>query len=51
MVPRRASRICIIGGGAGGLSTLKVLLEAEEYKAGLWELTVFEARDDIGGVW
>lgn len=45
-----ATRICIIGGGAGGLSTLKVFTEAEEYQAGLWELTVFEAREEIGGV-
>ena len=47
----RTTRICIIGGGAGGLSTLKVLLETEEYKTGLWEVTAFEARDEIGGVW
>ncbi|KZS96325.1 FAD/NAD(P)-binding domain-containing protein [Sistotremastrum niveocremeum HHB9708] len=43
--------ICIIGGGAGGLAALKVLKESEEYERGLWDITVYEARDDIGGIW
>ena len=51
MVSGRASRICIIGGGAAGLAILKVLQETDEYQAGLWKLVAFEARDELGGVW
>jgi hypothetical protein len=46
-----ACSIAIIGGGAAGLVSLKVLLETEECRSGLWVPTLFEARDAIGGVW
>lgn len=41
------STVCIIGAGASGLATLKVLLE----KHHLWDPTVYEEREDIGGIW
>ncbi|KAJ7728409.1 hypothetical protein DFH07DRAFT_222179 [Mycena maculata] len=43
--------ICIIGAGAAGLAALKAILDAPQYKAGLWKPVAFEARDQIGGVW
>ncbi|KAK2464544.1 hypothetical protein APHAL10511_003402 [Amanita phalloides] len=43
--------ICIIGAGAAGLATLKVLKESRQYRDGLWVPFVFEARENVGGVW
>lgn len=43
--------ICIIGAGAAGLSALKAIVETAEYEAGLWAPVVYEAREDVGGVW
>ncbi|KAL1746700.1 hypothetical protein HDZ31DRAFT_61897 [Schizophyllum fasciatum] len=43
--------IAIIGGGAGGLAVLKAVLDSPQYKAGLWKPTVYEAREEIGGIW
>jgi cation diffusion facilitator CzcD-associated flavoprotein CzcO len=45
------TKIAIIGGGAAGLASLKVLLETPEYKSGLWQLVLYEAREDVGGIW
>ncbi|TFK26622.1 FAD/NAD(P)-binding domain-containing protein [Coprinopsis marcescibilis] len=42
-------RICIIGAGPAGLAALKVVLEASQYKAGIWQPVVFEARESLGG--
>ncbi|KAJ8522333.1 hypothetical protein ONZ45_g1112 [Pleurotus djamor] len=44
-------RICIIGAGAGGLAVLKAILDTPQHKSGSWDVTVYEARDDIGGIW
>ncbi|KIY61715.1 FAD/NAD(P)-binding domain-containing protein [Cylindrobasidium torrendii FP15055 ss-10] len=43
--------IAIIGGGPAGLAALKTVLDTDEFKAGLWHPTVFEAREKVGGVW
>jgi len=43
--------ICIIGGGAAGLSALQVIMGTSQYKFGHWKPTLFEARDKTGGVW
>jgi len=43
--------ICIIGGGASGLSALQVIMGTPQYKTGHWKPTLFEARDKAGGVW
>ena len=44
-------RIAIIGGGSAGLVALKTLKASESYSAKHWNITVFETRSDIGGVW
>lgn len=44
-------RICIIGAGAAGLAALKIIIDTRQYKAGLWKPVVFEARDNVGGIW
>lgn len=43
--------ICIIGAGAFGLAALKTVLDTIHYVEGTWKPTVFEARNDIGGIW
>ncbi|KAK0237924.1 hypothetical protein EDD85DRAFT_832348 [Armillaria nabsnona] len=43
--------ICIIGAGPTGLATLKTVLDTEQYKSGTYKPTVFEAREQVGGVW
>ncbi|KAG7448693.1 FAD/NAD(P)-binding domain-containing protein, partial [Guyanagaster necrorhizus] len=43
--------ICIIGAGPTGLATLKTVLDTEQFKSGNYKPTVFEARDQVGGVW
>ncbi|KAI0064339.1 FAD/NAD(P)-binding domain-containing protein [Artomyces pyxidatus] len=44
-------RICIIGAGANGLGTLKVLAETPQVQSGLWTPIAFEERENIGGIW
>ncbi|TFY51659.1 hypothetical protein EVJ58_g10450 [Rhodofomes roseus] len=46
-----AKHICIVGGGPGGLAALKMIMDTPQYKDGLWQATVFEEREKIGGVW
>jgi ribulose 1,5-bisphosphate synthetase/thiazole synthase len=49
---REASkRVCIIGAGANGLATLKVLAETHQVQSGQWSLVAFEERDNVGGTW
>ena len=43
--------ICIIGGGASGLSALQVIMGTPQHNSGLWKATLFEARDKTGGIW
>ncbi|KAI5887056.1 FAD/NAD(P)-binding domain-containing protein [Schizophyllum commune H4-8] len=45
------ANIAIIGGGAGGLAVLKAVLDSPQYKSGLWKPTLFEAREEVGGIW
>jgi cation diffusion facilitator CzcD-associated flavoprotein CzcO len=47
----KKKRIVIIGAGSAGLCALKCVLDGEGYKNGDWEVVVFEAREDLGGVW
>jgi cation diffusion facilitator CzcD-associated flavoprotein CzcO len=44
-------RIAVIGAGPGGLAALKIFADTPEYNSGLWHLTAFEAREQVGGVW
>jgi cation diffusion facilitator CzcD-associated flavoprotein CzcO len=44
-------RVCVIGAGANGLATLKVLAEMHQVQSGQWSLVAFEARDNVGGIW
>ncbi|KAK7678314.1 hypothetical protein QCA50_018662 [Cerrena zonata] len=48
---RPNKHICIIGGGPSGLAALRIVLDHPLYKAGNWNVVVYEAREDIGGVW
>ncbi|KAG7089369.1 hypothetical protein E1B28_011059 [Marasmius oreades] len=43
--------ICVIGAGPSGLAALKTILDTHHFKKGLWKPTVFEARQEVGGVW
>ncbi|KAI0261644.1 hypothetical protein BC834DRAFT_925444 [Gloeopeniophorella convolvens] len=44
-------RICVIGAGANGLATLKVLAEAPQVQSGEWVLVAYEERENVGGIW
>lgn len=44
-------RICVIGGGAGGLAAVKILKDHKESQSGFWSVDAYEARDEIGGIW
>ncbi|RDX47268.1 FAD/NAD(P)-binding domain-containing protein [Lentinus brumalis] len=44
-------RICVIGVGPVGLGALKVIKDSPQFKEGLWEVTAFESRERIGGIW
>jgi len=46
-----SKRVCIIGAGANGLATLKVLSELHQVQTGQWSLIAFEERDKVGGIW
>ncbi|KAI0052102.1 FAD/NAD(P)-binding domain-containing protein [Auriscalpium vulgare] len=46
-----SKRICIIGAGANGLGTLKVLADTPQVQSGLWTPIAYEEREDIGGIW
>jgi len=46
-----SKRVCIIGAGANGLATLKVLSETHQVQSGQWSLIAFEERDKVGGIW
>ncbi|KAG8955077.1 hypothetical protein FRC04_009534 [Tulasnella sp. 424] len=47
LAPQRRKRVAVVGGGPAGLGFLRVFKES-----GLdWEVVLFEARDEIGGVW
>jgi NADPH-dependent glutamate synthase beta subunit-like oxidoreductase len=48
---RVSKRVCIIGAGATGLATLKVLSENHQGQSGRWSLVAFEERDKVGGIW
>jgi NADH dehydrogenase FAD-containing subunit len=45
-------RIAIVGAGTAGISTLKVLqVDLPEHLRQDWEVTLFEQRADVGGIW
>ena len=44
-------RICVIGVGPVGLGALKVIKDSTQFKEGLWDVTAFESRERIGGIW
>ncbi|RPD75502.1 FAD/NAD(P)-binding domain-containing protein [Lentinus tigrinus ALCF2SS1-7] len=46
-----SKRICVIGVGPVGLGALKVIKDSPQFKEGLWEVTAFESRERIGGIW
>ena len=51
-VPRHQHlRICVVGAGAAGLATLKIMKDSDEFKSGAWTIDVYEQRDDVGGTW
>ncbi|KAJ7126115.1 FAD/NAD(P)-binding domain-containing protein [Mycena epipterygia] len=43
--------ICVIGAGAAGLAALRAILDTPQFKGNFWKPLVFEARDQIGGIW
>ncbi|KAI0676500.1 FAD/NAD-P-binding domain-containing protein [Trametes maxima] len=43
--------ICVIGAGPAGLAAVKIIRDSQQFKDGLWTVTAFEARDNIGGIW
>ncbi|KAF8311122.1 uncharacterized protein EI90DRAFT_3005959, partial [Cantharellus anzutake] len=45
-------RIVVVGGGAAGISFLKVVREFQEQQKDLnWDVVLYEQRDDMGGIW
>ncbi|KAH8996632.1 hypothetical protein EDB92DRAFT_1840960 [Lactarius akahatsu] len=45
-------RIAIVGGGTGGIVTLKTLVDdLPKDLTQTWEIVLFEQRDDVGGIW
>lgn len=44
---QRQKRVAVVGGGPAGLAFLRVFKELKLD----WEVILFEARDEIGGVW
>lgn len=52
MVVEGITRIAVIGAGAAGLAQAKQVLDAFRTTQGLnVELVIYEARNDVGGVW
>ncbi len=43
--------IAIIGGGTGGLGTLKAILDLPEDIRREWRIDLYDQRDGIGGIW
>ncbi|KAL0951308.1 hypothetical protein HGRIS_008015 [Hohenbuehelia grisea] len=43
--------IAIVGAGDGGLAMLKTLLDFPNSTRGTWDITLFDQRHDVGGVW
>ncbi|KAF9019696.1 FAD/NAD(P)-binding domain-containing protein [Hymenopellis radicata] len=43
--------ICIVGGGPAGLAALKTICDTREFLAGQWTVSLYEARDKVGGIW
>ncbi|KAH9061046.1 hypothetical protein EDB87DRAFT_1674293 [Lactarius vividus] len=46
-----SKRVCIVGAGANGLTTLKVLAETRQVQSGQWSMVAFEERDNVGCIW
>lgn len=43
--------IVIVGGGAAGLACLQAILETGEYRSSNWTVSLYEERNNIGGIW
>ena len=50
-VPVPQKSIAIIGAGSAGLEALRTLLDLPKEVRRDWKISVFESREDIGGVW
>jgi len=43
--------VAIVGAGSAGLGMLKTLLELPDAMRDGWEFSLFEERDNVGGIW
>lgn len=43
--------VAIIGAGSAGLAALKTFLDLPDDVRGNWDVTLFEQRRDVGGIW
>jgi hypothetical protein len=48
---QNAQEVVIIGAGASGLAALKVITDTPQVRQGLWNVVLYESREDVGGVW
>ncbi|PCH40373.1 FAD/NAD(P)-binding domain-containing protein [Wolfiporia cocos MD-104 SS10] len=49
--PEVTKSIAIVGAGSAGLGALKALLDLPEEVREGWEIVLYEARRDVGGLW
>ena len=43
--------VAIVGAGSAGLAALKTFLDLPENVRGNWNITLYEQRRDVGGIW
>jgi len=48
---RGSKTVVIIGGGSAGLGALKALLDLPHDIRASWNISLFDEREDVGGVW
>merc|ERR1739838_1007607 len=51
MAPKPKTRVCLIGGGPSGCSTLFNFVELEKSGVEIPEIVCYEKQDDWGGLW
>ena len=51
MAPAGKLRVCVIGGGPSGCSTLFNFVELEKSGVEIPEIVCYEKQDDWGGLW
>lgn len=49
--PEPSKRVAIVGAGTGGIGVLLAILDLPPSARKGWQIDVFEAQDEIGGVW